>query len=238
MINGYTVEQILASEAPHRATGEPLMRRAAAGLAAEVRRLINEHVDGVDNNGATILVLAGSGDNGGDALFAGAELASDDVQIAVVPTGSRLHPEALAAAVAAGARVLHLDPKDDTDVGTLTRLAQTSDMVLDAIVGTGTSAQPALRGMARDIVEVLRPVLHSPDGPIVVAVDIPSGIGPDDGSVPNVAVLRADVTVTFGGCKTGLLRGAGRLMAGRVVVVDIGTGEDLAAMTPVVTGAE
>jgi NAD(P)H-hydrate epimerase len=55
-----------------------------------------------------------------------------------------------------------------------------------------------------------------------VAVDIPSGVGPDDGAVPDPTVLPADLTVTFGGCKAGLLRQPAAGLAGRIVVVDIG----------------
>jgi NAD(P)H-hydrate repair Nnr-like enzyme with NAD(P)H-hydrate epimerase domain len=54
-------------------------------------------------------------------------------------------------------------------------------------------------------------------------VDLPSGIGPDDGSV-HEPVLPAAVTVTFGAMKTGLLLEPARSVAGRVVLVDLGLG--------------
>lgn len=67
---------------------------------------------------------------------------------------------------------------------------------------------------------------------VVVAVDIPSGIDPDDGSVPDPVVLAADVTVTFGGYKAGLLIAPGSIVAGRVRLVDIGIAGDLARLEP------
>jgi NAD(P)H-hydrate repair Nnr-like enzyme with NAD(P)H-hydrate epimerase domain len=60
--------------------------------------------------------------------------------------------------------------------------------------------------------------------PVTFAVDVPSGIHPDTGEVPEAdAVLPADVTVTFGACKVGLLR-APAAVVGRIDLVDIGLG--------------
>ena len=68
-----------------------------------------------------------------------------------------------------------------------------------------------------------------------MAVDLPSGVHPDDGSVPDPTVLRADVTVTFGAVKAGLLLEPAAEYAGRIELVDLGLGPELAAMTPLVT---
>jgi len=68
----------------------------------------------------------------------------------------------------------------------------------------------------------------------VVAVDIPSGVQPDDGTVGDDVVLPAAVTVTFGAVKAGLTRGAGHELAGRVVLVDLGL--DLPQEGSVATG--
>jgi NAD(P)H-hydrate repair Nnr-like enzyme with NAD(P)H-hydrate epimerase domain len=67
----------------------------------------------------------------------------------------------------------------------------------------------------------------------VVAVDLPSGIGPSDGRVPDPAVLPADVTVTFGALKAGLLLEPARSLAGRVILIDIGLGPELEGVEPV-----
>ncbi|HSP53037.1 MAG TPA: NAD(P)H-hydrate epimerase, partial [Cryobacterium sp.] len=105
--------------------------------------------------------------------------------------------------------------------------ARASAVILDGILGTGTSAGPALRGRAREVVAALLPVLHGDAAPRVVAVDLPSGTGVDDGAVPDPTVLPADLTVTFGGCKPGLLREPAASLAGRIVVADIGIGAEL-----------
>jgi NAD(P)H-hydrate epimerase len=206
---GYTAAQVRAAEQPQLDAGVPLMRHAAAALAAEIRGLAPHRV----------LVLVGAGDNGGDALFAVAELAAEGVTVDLVPTAERHHPEGAAAALAAGARW-----RDAADAA---RLAATADVILDGILGTGTSRSPALRGAARDIVARILPVLDTPRRPRVVAVDIPSGVGPDDGAVPDAVVLPADLTVTFGAVKAGLLLDPGSRYAGRVVLVDLGLGPHL-----------
>lgn len=222
---GYSAAQVRAAEAPHLAAGEPLMRRAASALAAVIRREASR----LDARGGSVLVLAGSGDNGGDALFAAAELAEAGLEVVAMPTGSRRHEEAASAAGAAGVRMLH--PDDDRG---LVSAAETSSFVVDGILGTGTSAAPALRGRARELVAELIPVLER-TGTRVIAVDLPSGIHPDDGSVPDPTVLRADLTVTFGAVKAGLLIEPAAHYAGRIELVDLGLGPELAAMTPLVS---
>lgn len=204
---GYSADQIRAAEAPLLAAGVPLMARAAHGLAAVIASLAPTRV----------LLLVGSGDNGGDALFAGAELASSGISVAIAHTGSRVHEAGLAAALSAGAVIT------DDPVG----FAGTADVVVDGILGTGTSASPALRSPAKELVAALIPVARR-----VVAVDLPSGISPDDGSVPDPTVLRADITVTFGGCKAGLLLAPGSSYAGEVRLIEIGL--DLSEVEPVV----
>jgi hydroxyethylthiazole kinase-like uncharacterized protein yjeF len=224
VVAGYSAEQVRAAEAPHLAAGEPLMRRAATALAGVVRSELQE----VDAPRGPVLVLAGSGDNGGDALFAAAELARDGVQVRVVPTGSRTHAEATGAARAAGVAFLDAD-----DEAVFADAAMQAELVVDGILGTGTSADPALRGRSRELVATLRAILTHTNAR-VVAVDLPSGIHPDTGAVPDPTVLRAAVTVTFGAVKAGLLLDPAAGYAGRLHLVDLGLSAELATMTPLV----
>ena len=217
----YTAAQIRAAEEPLLAAGVPLMARAAAALAREIRLLIPT------DRAAHILLLIGAGNNGGDALFAGAELAALGNTVTLLPTSDRTHDAGRAAALEAGARMLSADTSTDAAAS----VARESDVIVDGVLGTGTSASPALRGRARDLVAAIRPVLTGEHPPIVVAVDLPSGVHPDDGSVPDPTVLPADVTVTFGACKTGLLLEPAVEYVGRLVVVDIGLGPELERLT-------
>jgi hydroxyethylthiazole kinase-like uncharacterized protein yjeF len=219
---GWTAAQVREAERPLLAAGEPLMQRAATGLAAEIERVLAER--GAEQG--SVLVLAGSGNNGGDALFAAARLAAEGCRVTVVPLGAHLHEEGLAATVAAGA--LHAQSVDPVAVASLVHDA---DVIVDGILGTGAAASPALRSPAREVVSA---VLAAGTRPAVVAVDLPSGLSPDDGRVFE-PLLRADVTVTFGAVKAGLLLEPGASAAGRVVLVDLGLGPHLHG-EPVVPG--
>jgi hydroxyethylthiazole kinase-like uncharacterized protein yjeF len=182
-----------------------LMQRAAAGLARRCASLLGDR-GGV--YGRTVLVLAGAGNNGGDALFAGARLARRGVAVrALLVAPERAHAAGLAALRAAGGRVV-------------TAMPATVDLVIDGIVGIG--GRGGLRGAAADVVERL-PVLRDLAGntPLVVSVDVPSGVLVDSGALTGTAV-RADVTVTFGCLKPALVVGPAAQLAGQVDVVDIG----------------
>ena len=224
---GYSAAQIRAAEAPHLANHEPLMQRAAAALAAEIRSVVAERRrDGLlRQKQACAMLLVGPGNNGGDALYAGAELARTGTRVLVLPVLGRVHQEGLAAALEAGTEVI-LD-------GEAVESAARADVLVDGIFGTGSSGRSALEGPARQLVARLRPLLGGPEAPAVVAVDLPSGVDADSGSVPDPTVLPADVTVTFGGMKAGLLRSPGKEFAGRVRLVDIGIERQLARMEPV-----
>jgi len=222
---GYSAAQIRAAEKPLLDAGVPLMTRAAAGLAEVLRTLLAG-----SGRGRPILVLVGSGDNGGDALYASATLAGDGADVMLVPAGSRVHEAAWATAIAAGAT----EATPDAALA----LAADAAILVDGILGTGASADPALRGTARGLVLGLLPLLGHDASPLVVAVDLPSGTDPDDGSVPDSAVLPADVTVTFGAWKAGLLLEPARSLAGRVILIDIGLQPQLAGVEPVLRIAD
>lgn len=234
MLLGYSVAQVRAAEAPHLAAGEPLMQRAARGLADAISVRAQSRAPRSDTAAVVplrVLVLAGSGDNGGDALYAAGFLAEEGGEVRIIEVGSRVHESALAFALAAGAR------RGDGDTASQATLATWADVIVDGILGTGASAHPALRGAAREAVMTISALIEERSEvsqPLVVAVDLPSGVGADDGSVPDPTVLRADVTVTFGGIKAGLLLAPAASLAGEIVLVDIGIADELAGLRPTV----
>ncbi|BDI22616.1 NAD(P)H-hydrate epimerase [Herbiconiux sp. L3-i23] len=229
-VAGYTAAQVRAAEAPSLAAGLPLMRRAATALAAVVRERLVERADMRQaGDRARVLALVGPGNNGGDALFAVAELGAEGVEVVVIPVvPEKVHAEGLAAALSAGATTVAAGST------ALEVLLPTADVVIDGLFGTGSAGRPdlALRGPAREVVGQLLAVA-APERPTVVAVDIPSGIDADTGAVPDDCVLPADVTVTFGGVKAGLLLPPASALAGEIRLVDIGIGDELARHTPV-----
>lgn len=218
-VSAYTADAVRAAEAPLRAEGRPLMRMAASALAAVATEVLGDP-------GARVLVLAGGGDNGGDALYAAAELSGAGYGVDAVMTSDRVHRDAWTAALDAGVRPLA--------AGTLCDRPGRYALVLDGILGIGAGADARLRGMARGVVESLRPNMRDADT-VVIAVDLPSGVHPDDGSADDV-VLPADITVTFGAVKAGLVRGRGPALAGQLRLVDLGLGPALRRVRPAVTG--
>jgi ADP-dependent NAD(P)H-hydrate dehydratase / NAD(P)H-hydrate epimerase len=203
-----------------------LMGRAAAGLASVCAALLRAAPGHV--YGARVVVLAGSGDNGGDALYAGALLARRGVAVTAIAAGSKVHPGGTAALRQAGGRVT-----DDTgDVAVLTAQSITgADLIVDGLLGIGGRGglREPFAGLAAGAERARQA------GATVVAVDLPSGIDADTGAVEGPAV-RADVTVTFGAIKPGLLIDPGAGHAGTVELVDIGLGpylkEEPAARAP------
>lgn len=163
------------------------------------------------------LVLAGRGDNGGDALFAGAELAAAGARVDVVLVGGDAHGAGLAAAVAAGTRRVDLSALDPGDYG----------IVLDGMIGLGGGG--SLRGGARDAAAAL--AAEKAPGHRILAVDLPSGLDPDTGEGDEL-VPAAHETITFGAVKAGLARGRGPALSGRITLVDIGLGPGLTHAAP------
>lgn len=177
------------------------MQRAAAGLAVACAQLLGRVY------GSRVVLLVGSGDNGGDALYAGARLAGRGAGVtAVLLSPERTHPGGVAALRRAGGRIVSPAAAEE--------FVRRADLVVDGIVGIGGKGglRPDAAALA-DLVDGSRAA--------VVAVDLPSGVEADTGEVRGAAV-RADLTVTFGTHKPGLLIDPAREYAGSVHLVDIG----------------
>jgi hydroxyethylthiazole kinase-like uncharacterized protein yjeF len=197
MRSAHTVGQVRAAEAAlmARLPDGALMQRAATGLAYAVLDLLGGAY------GRRVLVLVGPGDNGGDALHAGAQLARRGCAVDAWLLADRVHEAGLAALRAAGGRVVSgVDP------------GRAPDVVVDGIVGIG--GHPGLRPNAVAALDAVR-------GVPLVAVDTPSGVDVDTGQLDGPHV-RADVTVTFGTLKVTHLVDPAAQACGAVHLVDLG----------------
>jgi ADP-dependent NAD(P)H-hydrate dehydratase / NAD(P)H-hydrate epimerase len=205
MRSAHSVEQVRTAEAARTATlpDGALMQRAAAGLATSVIDLLGGAY------GRTVLLLVGSGDNGGDALYAGAMLARRGARVEAVAVADEIHQPGLAALRAAGGRLVALDVR------------RTADVVVDGIVGIG--GRPGLRDRAA---EAVRAVAGVP----MVAVDIPSGVDVDTGRLAGDHVT-ADLTITFGTHKICHLVEPAASACGVVELVGLGLDLPEAAVT-------
>ncbi|MFF5006081.1 NAD(P)H-hydrate dehydratase [Streptomyces phaeochromogenes] len=231
MRTAYSVETVRAAERElmARLPDGALMQRAAAGLAVACAELLGRVY------GSRVVLLVGSGDNGGDALYAGARLARRGAGVvAVLLAPDRTHSGGLAALRRAGGTAVRGADAAEAPI-------RRADLVVDGIVGIG--GKGGLRPDAAPLADLARESRAA-----VVAVDLPSGVEADSGEVRGAAV-RADLTVTFGTHKPGLLVDPAKEHAGSVRLVDIGLslpGEaelealqhaDVAALLPV-PGAE
>lgn len=248
----YSADTIRSLEEPFLEDGVPLMRMAAGSLAV-VAGIMLDQAD-IDPTEARIVLLAGAGNNGGDGLYATADLARHGTDVTVVATGRSLHQGGVEALLRAGGVVMALDPLaviPDCDVpegsdqaaealAQAVELCQNADLVIDAMTGIG------LRGALRGIPEALAADLGEdgslPRGsaftpgedrqpPLVLAVDTPSGVDVDRGTLPG-AYIPADVTVTMGALKPCLMLPPSAYVCGRVVLVDFGF--DTSALAPTV----
>lgn len=235
MLLSWTSTQVRAAEEPLLAAGAPLMERASFALAGAVARELRELRGRV--RGARVALLVGGGNNGGDALFAGALLAGRGVAVDAVLAAERVHEAGLAALERAGGRAVRLrdgaggadrsgpggGARDGAqDAAAAAARLGAADVVVDGLLGIGARGG-GVRGAAGELVALLQDRRAEGDGPLVVAVDLPSGVGVDDGTRSG-PVLDADLTVTFGGAKPALLLPPAASAAGRVEVVDLGLG--------------
>jgi ADP-dependent NAD(P)H-hydrate dehydratase / NAD(P)H-hydrate epimerase len=205
----WRVADIRAAEAALMATlpDGTLMQRAATGLARRCAALLGDRFG--RTYGTRALLLVGAGDNGGDALFAGAMLARRGVAVRALRLADRVHEGGYAALLRAGG-------------GPAPAAPSTVDLIIDGIVGIGGRAglrEPAVGALA----DATGATAGDGGRPAVVAVDVPSGVDVDTGAVPAAAV-RADVTVTFGTLKPAHVVGPGAVHSGLVELVDIGLG--------------
>ena len=192
----YSVAAIRDAEAPLLASlpDGALMRRAAFGLATEIIAELTARTGGVA--GRRVCAVVGSGDNGGDALWAATFVRRRGAAAdAVLLNPERTHRKGLAAFRRAGGRVVET-------------VSAATDLVIDGVVGISGSGP--LRPAAAE-------VFKGAEGIPVVAVDIPSGVDVATGAITGPAV-RAALTVTFGGLKPVHALAD----CGRVELIDIG----------------
>lgn len=202
MLAGYRVAAIReAEELAFAALGpDVLMQRAAAGLAAAILR----RLDGA--YGARALLVLGSGNNGGDALYAGVRLLRRGVAVSAWRAGERVHEAGWAAFLAAGGRAV--------DAAEAVAALPRQDLVVDGVAGIGSRP-----GLAADVAAFASACEGA--GVPVVAVDLPSGLAPEP-PFSDERHFSADLTVTFGGLKLCQLLEPARTACGVVELVDIG----------------
>jgi NAD(P)H-hydrate epimerase len=202
-----------------------LMEVAGQAVAAWAR----EHYLGGDARGKTVLVLAGSGGNGGDGMVAARFLHSWGAYPAVW-----LSHEAALLQGAAGHQfrsllALGLPTQLPSEWGREgPRDLPSADLIIDALVGFGLSGPPS--GPAARLITAA----NAHPAP-VLAVDLPSGLDARTGA-PYDPCIQADTTLTLALPKTGLLAPAARQVIGELAIADIGIPPEVYARVGVDVG--
>lgn len=252
----YDVRTIQALERPLLERGVPLMRKAAGAAALIASHMLAQA--GLDIGESQVVLLAGAGDNGGDGLYAAAELARNGAIVTAIAVGRSLHGEAFTAFVQAGGKILVLDPQSDIPgcasgfsageagerLHTAITLASQADLLLDAMTGIGI--QGALRGIPSTLSKSLGlegelPAIpnsqqdYDRDTPLVLAIDTPSGVGVDDGTLPG-PYIPADATVMFGAMKPCAMLPPATYVCGAVTLVDFNF--DIAGQQPAIEAVD
>ena len=171
----------------------------------------------------SIFVFCGKGNNGGDGFVIARLLKENGAAPKIFIIGAlddikmdaRIHFNKL---IAAGVEPVFFS--EDFDLSQFE-----PDIIIDALLGTGTRGP-----LEKDLLKAVEAINRwkEESGSHVIAVDIPSGLNGETGRVENTAV-HADITVTIGLPKTGLLFGNGRQFTGTLHVADIGFPDSLTA---------
>jgi hydroxyethylthiazole kinase-like uncharacterized protein yjeF len=193
-------------------TTEILMENAGRAVAEETRKIVGSIA------GKRILVIVGPGNNGGDGLVAGRYLAESGAEVSIYLCSKRPEgDENLALAQQRG--IISARADQDSDFSRFNRLLVSSEVVIDAIFGTGKSR--ALEGVFKEVMTRIIAEKDKTPALLIMAVDIPSGLDADTGAV-DPSCPYADATITLGYPKPGLYNFPGAERAGRVIIADIG----------------
>ena len=170
----------------------------------------------------TICVLAGSGNNGGDALAAARYLHNMGAKVKVFITCEEAHLKPAAGRMEKTAAQMGLEIhklEEDRDWNRLHLALKFTDAILDGLLGTGFKGE-----LKKKILRLIEEVNEA--GKKVLSIDIPSGVEADTGRISSVAVA-ADMTLTLGLPKVGHLLSPGTEMTGELIVDDIGIPQKL-----------
>ena len=211
-------EQQLLDRAYSKVTGLPsivLMENAGKAVADAVLSVETEMQAAVYD----CLVFAGKGQNGGDGYVAARHLLAEGLKVAVVDSSSGEAPQADAAVnVAAWTELGGETIRDLTTVPT-----DSVPVIVDAVFGSGFEAQRELDSEAVHVFALMAELQQA--GSVVVACDLPSGMVADTGQVISLTI-EADLTVTFGRVKLGLITHPGCLYSGEIWLESLGMNDD------------
>src|SRR4030066_2113392 len=203
-------------------TTEVLMENAGRAVAQETKKLIGGVI------GKHVLVIVGPGNNGGDGLVIGRYLDDWGAEVSLYLCSQRLAGDKNLA-LAQEHDIITIQADQDKNFARLDSLLGSSEVVIDAVFGTGRSR--AVDGVFKKVLTRVIKSKPANSNLLVIAVDMPSGLDSDTGDV-GPSCIYADATVTLGYPKPGLFSFPGAGRAGKVIVADIGIPPSLAENIP------
>lgn len=205
--------------------GIVLMENAARGATDAVLAYLNTRRQ-IAFASASAVILCGGGNNGGDGYAMARHLHNRGVKVALYALKA---PADLQGDAATNCTIcqhmglpIHLLGDDEVAISKAAAVWAKADLLVDAILGTGFQGE--VREPAASIIARVNRLAQ----PVVVAVDVPSGLDCQTGT-PSSATIQADLTVTFVASKTGFDQPAAKAVLGEVVVADIGVPPELIA---------
>jgi len=220
-----TVDEMRELERRAAEVGLPspvLMENAGLATAQKVKEWLGSAALG------QILVLIGPGNNGGDGLVAARHLHDWGARVHIYLCAERKGDDPNYTIVRERGIPCTIASKDQ-DLSSLDGLLSSSDIVIDALFGTG-KLRP-IEGIYREVLTRVRQAKEAQPGLKLVALDLPSGLDADTGAIDPSSVA-ADLTITLGYPKLGLFSFPGRDLVGQLVIADIGIpphlGQDIA----------
>jgi len=194
-----------------------LMENAGRAVYEQVLEIINS----LEDESASVLVICGKGNNGGDGFVAARHLIENEIQTTAV---SLFRKDNLSGSALINHDILENFTEiiylDEIDLDKLRQMISASTIIVDAIFGTGLNS--AVKANIKDIINSVNEYAEG----FIVSVDVPSGVNADTGEILGTAVV-ADYTVTLHALKTGLVSYPGAEHAGEVIVAPIGIPENL-----------
>lgn len=170
-----------------------------------------------------VLILAGPGNNGGDAWVAARMLQQQKVNITVLSVGDQKHQDpaakkAYAEYVKANGSIAKAAPGLAFGAALGARQASGYGLIIDGLFGIGLTKPPAA-----EFAQIIHAAnaLSEQHGIPILAIDIPSGLVADTGAAPG-AVIHATTTLTFLGAKPGLYTADGTDCCGEIVIDALG----------------
>lgn len=212
-----TTAQVRALEAAwikhcHENWGMVLMELAGLGAS----RMLLELMEGMP---ATVTVVCGRGNNGGDGLVVARHLHRAGLDVSVFIIGSPSQGSGNSKENQTNRDILQnlgleIEYVTDNDLEPLKSAVMETSAVVDALLGTGLDRP--VEGLMAQVIELI-----NESGRPVLSIDIPSGINSDTGQEMGPSI-RAQATATFGSIKPGLLCHPGARNAGEIRIIDIG----------------